>query len=298
MAAPVRTAKRLQLGREIAHMITTAGVSHQTAASIIEASQAKMTGLISGTGTITPGDLRMLATRLGFGDPGYLEQLLELRRDNRKRGYWSTGFLRAFDHDFRLMVDLERHASTWRGFEVEIMPGMLQCERFIRETVASNMDPGDGGEQVYEEMVEDRVRARLYRQEALTGENPLHLHVVMSESCILAEYAPPDVMAEQMRHTVEMSKKKNVIVQVVPFTNRRRFRANGKFVLVEVPSAGAAGPLKMAYVENAGEIRYLDDEKALATYEQTWSLLSASARTPDESRAMFLAAEKRYRDAA
>jgi len=298
MAAPIRTAKKLLLGAEIAHMIATAGVSHQAAASIIEASQAKMTGLIAGTGAITFGDLKELASRLGFDDPDYQAQLQELRRDSHKRGYWGTGFRRAYTDDFRLMVDLEWHASSWRGFDVEIWPGMLQCESFIRSVIASDIELGEGDKKVDPGIIEDRVRARLHRQEAITGPKALELHVVMSESCIEAEYAPPAVMAEQARHAIEMSKLDNVTVQIVPFKGRRRFRANGKFVLLEVPSPGAAGPLKIAYVENAGETRYLDDDKALPNYERTWKGLADTALDPDPSREMLLAAEKRFRDAA
>lgn len=303
MAAPLRTAKKLLLGRELDRMIGTAGVTHAAAAALIDVSQAKITGLIGGQGAISKGDLQLLASKLGFTEQGYLDQLEVLRRDSHRRGYWSTGFRRAFHEDFRLMVDLEQHASMLRVYEVEIYPGLLQSEPYIRWLVQSDPELDD-------QTVEDRVAARLYRQEILFKRSRPFLHVVMSESCIRAEYAPPEIMAAQARHVEELSRRDDVVVQIVPFKKRpdnstrndspgskryrSRYSAHGKFVLVEVPSPGVAGPLKMAYVENPAEIRYLDAPGALSTYDRTWSLLTTSALDRHESRSMLLDAAGSY----
>ncbi len=56
------------------------------------------------------------------------------------------------------------------------------------------------------------------------------------------------------------------------------------FTLIRVPSPGAAGPLELAWVEGEGEIRYLDDKKALAVHEASWTRLSNAALRFDETR--------------
>ncbi|MBO0808044.1 MAG: helix-turn-helix domain-containing protein, partial [Actinobacteria bacterium] len=132
MSTTVRTAKKLLLGREIAHMIQTAGVSQADAAKLIETSPSRIATLLNGGGTVSPGDLELLARRLGFADEGYKESLLQLRRDNHKRGYWTTGHNRAYAEDLRLLVDLEKHADQIRSAQVEVVPGLLQCETYVR----------------------------------------------------------------------------------------------------------------------------------------------------------------------
>lgn len=108
------------------------GVNQAEAARIIDTSQSRIAMLINGASSITVGDLERLAVALGFTDPGYLDSLEALRRDNHKRGFWNTGHRRAYLEELRLLVDLEAHASLLRVTEAEIVPGLIQCEPYIR----------------------------------------------------------------------------------------------------------------------------------------------------------------------
>jgi predicted XRE-type DNA-binding protein len=138
--ATVRTAKKLLLGKEIEHMITAAGKTQEEAAELIETSQSRINGLIDGKGNISVGDLERLANKLGFTDPGYQAALLELRRENYKRGFWSTGYRRAYREEIRLLVDLEMHADQIRSVAVEVIHGLAQCESYIRAVYADAPD--------------------------------------------------------------------------------------------------------------------------------------------------------------
>jgi predicted XRE-type DNA-binding protein len=279
MSATVRTAKKLLLGREISHMIEKAGVSQTDAANLIETSQPRIAGLISGGGNISPGDLVLLATKLGFTDDGYQEALRELRRDNHKRGFWSTGHNRAYSEDLRLLIDLEKHADQIRSVEAEIMPGLLQCEAYVRAQYAG--EPQRDGL-----TIDDLVRARLARQEILDKPEPPTVQFVMSESCLRRVWGDGAVMREQIEHVIALSNRKNVMVQVVPFVAPlgRRATIGNRFVLLRVPSPGAAGPLELAYTEGEGEIRYLDDKNALAAHDAAWARLTSAALSFEDSR--------------
>ena len=285
MGSPLRTAKKLLLGREIEHMITTARSNQTEAAKVIETSQSRIASLINGTGAITVGDLERLATKLGFTDQGYLDALLELRRDNHKRGFWTTGYARAYAEDLRLLVDLEKHADLLRTVEIEIMPGLVQCEAYIRALHEPDDQADTDPNQV---TVEDSVQARLARQEVLVKNNPPEFRAVLSESCLRREYGGRDVMLEQIDHLMTLSKRPNILIQVMPFTiTTRGAGMEDRFVLVRVPSPGAAGPLELAFVENQGDIRYLDDKPAFAAREKVWSRLSAAALGEDDSRSFM-----------
>ncbi|WP_253866170.1 helix-turn-helix domain-containing protein [Prauserella halophila] len=276
----MRTARKFLLGREIAHMIETANVSQTEAASIIETSQSRIAGLINGAGSITVGDLERLARTLGFTDEGYNEALRELRRDNHKRGFWSTGHNRAYSEDLRLLVDLEKRADQIRQAGVELVPGLLQIEPYAR-AMHEDAPPVDGGP-----TVDDRVAARLARQEILDKPNPPAVHFVLSESCLRRMWGDEDVMRAQIEHLITLSNRKHVMLQVMPFKTQpgRRSPVGNRFTVVRVPSPGAAGPLELVYTEAEGEIRYLDDRKALAAYESAWARLTNAALRFDESR--------------
>jgi len=274
-----RTAKRLLLGQELAHLIDDAQLTQTDAGRVIEKSQGQIASLIAGTATITVGDLERLAKWLGVTDEGYMEALLSLRRDNHKRGFWTTGHNRAYAEDYRLMVDLERHADLMRAVGVELMPGLLQCEAYVRafhqDVIGEDADVS----------LEDRIKARLARQEVLLKDDAPEYRVVMSESCLDREYGSPEVMREQIAYLMKKSREPNVLVQVMPYKLRaRRVSMSNPFIMIRVPSPGLAGPLEIAYVQGEGEIRYLDDAKALAAHDRAWSRLSDAALNTEDTR--------------
>lgn len=281
MAAPLRTARKMLLGREIAHMIANTErfkvdgnekLSHAKAADLIETSQTRMTGLVNGTATISPGDLKMLAEKLGFTDAGYIDALLELRRDNHKRGAWTSGYMRAYHEDVRLLVDLERHADLLREVQSELVPGLLQCESYARAVHARSADP------------ENSVQARLARQQVLLNDTSPQYRAVLSESCLRRVYGDTTVMREQIQHLMKLSKRPNITLQILPFSvGSEGIGIQDRFILVRVPSPGVAGPLELAYLENVGEIRYVDDKKVLARRESVWADLTAAAQNTGDS---------------
>lgn len=279
MSATVRTARKMLLGREIAHMIETANVSQAEAARLIETSPARMNSLIQGGSNISPGDLVLLADKLGFTDEGYKEALRELRRDSHKRGFWTTGHNRAYSEDIRLRVDLEKHADQLRAVELEVVPGLLQAERYVRAMHADEPEFNDI-------TLEDRIAARLARQDILDKDEPPVLQFVLSESCVRRVWGGTDVMREQIEYLIEQSNRPHVHPQVMPFEQPagRRSPISAPFALIRVPSPGAAGPLELAYVEGEAEIRYLDDRKALRAYEAAWARLSNAALKFEETR--------------
>ncbi|MCO1575850.1 helix-turn-helix transcriptional regulator [Crossiella sp. SN42] len=278
--AAVRTAKKLVLGQEIKHMIETAGVTQAVAGSYIEIGQSKVSGLIRGEGSITVGDLERLATKLGFTDPNYIATLLELRRDNHKRGWWDTGYRRAYHEDIRLLVDVEGCADRIRSAEVEILPGLGQSRRYVEALhEGSGTEPGGP-------TFEDYVTARLARQEIFERANPPEVHWVLSESCLRRMRCDAADMAEAIRYLVTLSKRPNVFVQVLPFNlvPGKRSPIGNRFTLLRLPSPGQAGPIELAYTEGEGRISYLDDKDALKAHDESWTRLSAAALDFVESR--------------
>jgi hypothetical protein len=272
MAGTVRTAKKLMLGREIAHMMSIA--------LILETSPSRVAILLNGGGAIAVGDLERLANRLGFTEAGYLTALNELRRDNHKRGFWTTGYNRAYSEDIRLRIDIERHADQIRATHTEVVPGLLQTENYIRAMYADQPSDIEGLTS------EEAVQARLARQEILDKSDPPQLHIILSESCIRRMWAPDDVMREQIQHLIKLSKRPRIMLQLLPYRMPPGSRApiGTRFTLLRAPSPGVAGPLELCYIEGEGEIRYLDEKKTLIAYDTAWTRLTAAALGFAESR--------------
>lgn len=282
MATQVRTARKLLLAREVEHMIRTAGLSQAEAGKIIEVGQSRINSIVSGIGTISAGDLKDLARGLGFGDENYIETLLELRRDNHKRGFWNTGYRRAYIDELRLLVDLENQADRLRETGAEIIPGLLQHPDYIR-ALHEPLELDTNAEDAV--TVEDYVQARLARQENLHKRDAPEFHAILSESCLRRTYGSDTVMLTQITHLIELSTRRNILIQVMPFTHVIPGAGmEDRYILIRVPSPGAAGDLEMAVVEAQRELRYIDNKASIATRERIFARLSASALSEADSR--------------
>jgi len=274
----VRTAKKLLLGREIANMMKAADKTQAEVARFMETSQSRVNGLLAGQNSITVGDVERLARYLGRTDDEYLEVLRGLRRDSHKRGYWNTGYRRAYSEEMRLRVDVEKHADRIREFDVEVMPGLVQCESYVRALYDGL--PEDGF------TLDDRVQARVNRQDIYEKSHPPNVHFVLSESCLRRVRGDKAVMREQFDYLIKLSQREHIMVQVLPFDTPvgRRTPISNRFTLLRIPSPGAAGPLELAYTEGEGEFRYLDDKKAVDAYDNAWTRLSSAALSFEASR--------------
>lgn len=280
--AVTRTFRKWLLGKEIEYMIEHAGVTQTEVANVIEVAQSKIANLVAGRGAISVGDLERLANGLGFTDSGYQETLLELRRDDQRRGYWSTGYRKAYIPKIRLRIGAEKRADRIRSVEIEVIPGLMQCESYVRALYAGAPDVGAVTN-------EDRVDARIARQDIFDKDDPPIVQFVLSESCLRRVMGDVEVMREQLGHIVKLADRPNVTVQVLPFRGSfgRRTPVWDRFTLLRVQSPGVAGPLELGCVEGIVDVGYVDDRDALNAYHLAWSRLSAAALSREESRSFI-----------
>ncbi|WP_040713408.1 helix-turn-helix domain-containing protein [Nocardia takedensis] len=277
-----RTARKVLLGREIDHLLRQARVTQAEAGAMIGVGQSRIAAVIAGTGTLSADALGKLVTGLRIGDDDYLTMLLELREDNHRRGYWTSGYRRAYIEELRLLVDLEAVADRVRETAAEIIPGLLQHADYIR-ALHQPFQPDDHDPDAI--TVDDYVEARVARQQILFTADPPEMHAILSESCLRRTYGGDQVMVDQIRHLVELSTRPNIQIQIMPFTHQAPGAGmEDRYVLLRAPSPGAAGDLEMAVVEAQGEIRYIDDKPAVAIRDKIFTRLTMTALGPTDSR--------------
>src|ERR1700753_903981 len=96
-------------------------------------------------------------------------------------------------------VEYEDRATAITNWEQRGVPGLLQTEAYARAAVRAcrpYMPP---------EALEQRVRARLERQDILTRDRPPKLWVVVAEGVLRQLVGGREVMAKQLDHLAEMS---------------------------------------------------------------------------------------------
>jgi transcriptional regulator with XRE-family HTH domain len=280
MATP--TTRRKQLGYALRYLREQAGLGQEEAGGHVGKRQGRIAEMESGQRVVSADDLATLLKVYQVTDQSRIDLLTELRRDNSHRGRWS-GHRATYPEQFRMFVDLEEDADLIRTVEAEVIPGIVQCEEYVRA--------------MYEERsrfenalsVENFVRARLARREILDKGDAPELLVVMSESALRRMQGGPEVMRAQIDHLIKLSRQSNIQVQVLPFTTRTYHGAfvSFRFTILRVPTPGAAGSLEVVYVDQLVDFRYLEDKADITAHDRLWHRLSAAALSPEDTRAFM-----------
>jgi transcriptional regulator with XRE-family HTH domain len=139
------------------------------------------------------------------------DELLELRTVARQRGWWSQ-YSALFDSEVQRFFGLEAGAESVQVWESLLVPGLLQTADYTAAVMQSvTIRPVE---------VDQRVAARLKRQERLTGNDPLRLTAAISEAVLRQETGGPEVLRAQLQHVADVivSNPDTIELRIIPFT--------------------------------------------------------------------------------
>jgi transcriptional regulator with XRE-family HTH domain len=279
---PTPTTRKKQLGYALKYLREQAGLNQEQAGKLIKKPQNRIADIEKGVRGIAYGDLILLLNGYGVSDDERVGTLTELNQNTSQRGRWS-GYRAVYPEQFRMVIDLEEDSDLIRMVSAEVIPGVLQCEQYIRALYADRP--------FYESALtlEDLVRSRLARQEIFTKPDGPQLLVVMSESSLRRRQGNGDVMRTQIDHMLTLSRLPNVQIQVLPFDSPAD--TGGficyRFSMLRIPSPGIAGPMELVYINQLVDDRYLEDTVAISMHDRLWHKLSAAALGPEDSRELM-----------
>ncbi|HEY2576858.1 MAG TPA: helix-turn-helix transcriptional regulator [Streptosporangiaceae bacterium] len=105
-------------------------------------------------------------------------------------------------------LDIEGDATSLFYWAPILVPGPLQTESYARTILAVNPDSTDP--------LDERVVARLERQQMFSRPEPPMVSVVLAEAVLHRNVGGPTVMHEQLSFLVEISQRPRVMIQVIP----------------------------------------------------------------------------------
>ncbi|MFE2485044.1 Scr1 family TA system antitoxin-like transcriptional regulator [Streptomyces mirabilis] len=150
---------------------------------------------------------------------------------------------------------LEAEAFVVHHYALGLIPGLLQTEEYARALISESCPPLD------DETVEERVRARLARKEALTRRPRTVYGFVIHEAALRTEVGGRGVMQHQLLQLPQVGALRNVSIQVLPFGKCSGLALNGPFVLLETAehehSAYVEGPETSVLHADADKVSYL-----------------------------------------
>ncbi|MDR3083047.1 MAG: helix-turn-helix transcriptional regulator [Streptomyces sp.] len=174
---------------------------------------------------------------------------------------------------FRRRAEMDAEAVALREYQERVVPGLLQTEDYAR-ALFSRVTTGDEAE--------ERVRARLSRQQRFLAEGgPLYV-VVLDESCLRNVVESPAVMRGQCAHLLDVGRRPNIRIQVAPSGPDGLSRPSGSMSLITLLDG-----CQWVYSESLDRGHFTDDPAVFARHSQTYDVLRADAPSAPESAALI-----------
>lgn len=203
-------------------------------------------------------------------------ELRSLREQANERGWW-TRFNALFSDELQRLFGFEHGAESVRAHDNGLMNGLLQTEEYAAAIIAA------GSPNIRLAEVDRRVEARMIRQRRLSGEYPLHLAVVMTESTVRQQVGGPAVLLNQLRHVLDLVEKfrDTLVVRVVPFAATGHHAMGGSsFSLLTFPSSRLP---TLLWSETVTTTDLVDDPQTVREYSLTYAQVEKAALNQQDS---------------
>jgi transcriptional regulator with XRE-family HTH domain len=262
------TLRRRELAAQLRNLRIEAGLTVDEVAKALLCSPAKISRLETAKRPANLRDVRDLCALYGVAEP-VPTRLMTLAREAKQQGWWH----RYEDLSIGPLIGLEIEATRITSYESCVIPWMFQTKEYAR-TVIKGILPRISGH-----VLDERVSARLKRQEILTRESPPTFWSLVDESALRRRVGGNQVMYEQLGKMAELaSMVPNVTLQVVPFGLGAHPGLDNTFTLLEFQALPS-----VVYVENLAGTLYVERPSDVERYEEALQHLRAGALDAESS---------------
>ncbi|MDI2031087.1 helix-turn-helix transcriptional regulator [Saccharopolyspora sp. TS4A08] len=271
------TVHRRRLGSELRRLREIAGRTHREVAAHLDCSQGKISQIELGRVPVRTSDVRLMAEFYGAtGDQ--LDALIDLAQDSKQRGWWQQYPSTAQRPGLQTYLGLETSAKAVSCFGSDPLPELLQTTDYTRALLASDS-------QVFtDDEIAERLKVVSTRQQRLLGEQPLELWAVLDESALRRCVGSPAVMRQQLEHLVLLGYRRNVTLQVLPFSVGGHPLMGDRAAVFSF--ANEADP-QVVHLGDSANSRFLDKAADTSDYLKAFEQVCTSALNPKDSSAFI-----------
>ncbi|MBB2909345.1 transcriptional regulator with XRE-family HTH domain [Streptosporangium becharense] len=213
--------------------------------------------------------IRALLDLYGVTDNAVREAILDLARQSREKGWWAK-YTDVFRGD---LPGFEADATQIRTYEALYVPGLLQTSGYAAAVFRA-------GQVLDEVSVKCRVEVRMVRQDVLKREKPPEFYALIDEAALRKMVGGPEVMAEQLRHLIEVAAEPHITIQILPDAIGAHAAMPGPFTILDF---GTALDPSVVYLETATDSLHLEKPEELQAYNRIFTQAVAFSQTPEES---------------
>jgi transcriptional regulator with XRE-family HTH domain len=271
------TVRLRRLANELRGLRRDAGLTREDAAAQTNINSATLYRIETAKARPQRRTLLTLLDLYGVTDPERRTALVELSKQATQLG-WLQAYESELPEEYTTYISFESEARSVRNYESLFVPGLLQIEDYTRAVVEACLPHAT------EDDIQQRVEARVKRQECLTRKSPLKLWVIIDEAVLHRQVGGQKLMDAQLHYLVDMAGKPHVTLQVLPYTAGAHPGMHGAFAVMDF--ADAADP-ELVYIENMAGALYLEKEADIRRYTEMFDQLRAAALSPSDSRKLL-----------
>jgi transcriptional regulator with XRE-family HTH domain len=264
------TVRRRRLGAELRRLREDHSLKLEEVAEKLGLAASTLSRIETGKAPTKSAYLTAMLAMYQVDDPGARKVLVDMAREGHRKGWWSI-YDDVLPSGFDIYVGLEAEASGLRGYEADVVHGLLQTTDYAR-TVLRELRPRDSGEQI-----ERVVELRIQRQRALDADPPLDAWIILDEGAIRRKIGGTEIMARQLERLVQASRWPNVTLQVLSFDSGAHAGLTGPFAILEFPERTDSD---VAYTESLGGMIYLEKDREVRSCAEAFDRMRATALSP------------------
>jgi transcriptional regulator with XRE-family HTH domain len=275
------TIRQRELGIRLREFRTAKGLTVEDVARELLCSPTKISRAETGARRATLRDVRDLCQLYGV-DAGTSAELMKLAREAREPGWWT----RYDDLKIAPLIGMEQAATAITFFGNYFFPALLQSEDYAR-AIIRGVAP-----KIEEDILDQRVKARLMRQQLLSQPRPPKYRVLLDEAVLHRQVGGPAVMTAQLDKTLALIREEKAAVQVIPYEVGAYGANDSNFTYLEFAGTMLPG---LVFVEGLVNHLYLERPDELARYREALEYLRDealnlrdSAKKIEETRDTYL----------
>lgn len=163
-----------------------------------------------------------------------------------------------------------------------LVPGPLQTGEYARAVISRVVS-------VPPDEVDDRVAARLARQNLFSRDRPARFTFYLHESVLRTPVGGRAVMRDQLHHLLRMSTRPYLAIRVVPLSLGAHAATAGAFTLMEFTQFKP-----VVYLESETSCLFLEKPEEIAAYRNILEALAQTALGEGQSRELLAALAHKF----
>jgi transcriptional regulator with XRE-family HTH domain len=280
------TVRRRLLAAELRRLRTASGKTAGDVGESLGWSKAKISRYELAQGGLKPSDVAQLLEFYEVQN-SKRRQLLALAEEATHKGWWEfySDVLTEGHLDF---IALEAEAAAILEWHINVVPGLLQTERYAREVLSGYHEVAT----ITPRAIQRRLETRLTRQQLLTRDEPLEFTAIIDESVLYRRRGDRSVMRAQLQRLVDVADLPNVTIRVLPLA-RNHGVAVDSFAILRFGKAHETTLPDVVSIEHLSNEFYIGGDEDAYQFTLAFDRLRAESLSQSESQEMIATVAER-----